>query len=229
VYRPDTGHNVDAHTSDVSLTLCSDGSYCCGALNNDCCLSKQGFWVDNFQVYPYVKSPFTTSTSNQPMVSQSTALQSSAALIISSNSMATAVQTSTLGGSLITIFAMTAASSSAPTSANVPHKSNDLAIGLGAGLGAALLILVGITCFAIIKRRQRRHRNQLALPVSGYQSQDALSADNNATKSRDIIAPHYELPNTHQCASPKELHAPDLSYSQDTKERLNLQFQEMPT
>jgi hypothetical protein len=55
-------------TNDIPISVCGDGSYCCGVNNTNCCLGNQGFWVSNDKVYPYGSSPFTSS-----FVSSSTA------------------------------------------------------------------------------------------------------------------------------------------------------------
>lgn len=45
---------------DARMTVCIDGSYCCGYLNNECCSQNLGFWVDNYQVFPHDQNPFAT-------------------------------------------------------------------------------------------------------------------------------------------------------------------------
>ena len=51
-------------TSDVRMTLCGDGSYCCGESNSSCCQVGGGFWVSDNTVYPYTSSPFTSSSAS---------------------------------------------------------------------------------------------------------------------------------------------------------------------
>lgn len=66
--------------SDIGITTCGDGSYCCGFNNTNCCNSLQGFWISMGQVYPYTASPFTavSTSASQPTTSTTTSPLSTA-------------------------------------------------------------------------------------------------------------------------------------------------------
>jgi hypothetical protein len=63
---------VNGSSTDLIITVCGDGSYCCGEDNVDCCDHGAGFWVSNHKVYPYTSSPFTSL-----LASSSTTMSSS--------------------------------------------------------------------------------------------------------------------------------------------------------
>ncbi|KAF2673290.1 hypothetical protein BT63DRAFT_421454 [Microthyrium microscopicum] len=55
--QPD-GTQTDLSTTDTLVTLCTDGSYCCGYNTTSCCDNQQGYWVKDGTVYPYSQSPY---------------------------------------------------------------------------------------------------------------------------------------------------------------------------
>jgi hypothetical protein len=59
-----TSGEVNLTTADVIITVCGDGSYCCGQNNETCCQEGGGFWVSDNTVYPYSSSPFTSSSTS---------------------------------------------------------------------------------------------------------------------------------------------------------------------
>jgi Mid2 like cell wall stress sensor len=55
--------------TDIPITLCGDGSYCCEFGNTACCNNFQGFWISKGVVYPYISSPFTAASISQSTTS----------------------------------------------------------------------------------------------------------------------------------------------------------------
>jgi hypothetical protein len=61
------GPPINMTQTDIIITLCGDGSYCCGQANSTCCAIDQGFWIDQGKVFGYTSSPFTSaSAANAP-------------------------------------------------------------------------------------------------------------------------------------------------------------------
>ena len=48
--------------SDVVITPCGDGSYCCGQNNTSCCNNEEGYWIINSEVYAYNQKPSSTTS-----------------------------------------------------------------------------------------------------------------------------------------------------------------------
>jgi hypothetical protein len=83
VDNPNGGPAYNLTQIDAIITLCGDGSYCCGSMNGQanstCCSIGQRFWIDQGKVYPYTLSSFTnappatTAASNCPSTVPTTA------------------------------------------------------------------------------------------------------------------------------------------------------------
>jgi hypothetical protein len=163
--------------SDVPLTRCTDGSYCCGTDNVNCCGSNLGSWLKDDIVYPHNLNPFLTTTSttmstsasstsstqtsstktSSPTNSQSAVTQSSfSTAITSSGASLIAIETSIISGSLVTLYAA-APTTSTPANNSGDHETNILAIELGAGLGGILIIGI-IIAFVILCHRRPTSR-----------------------------------------------------------------------
>jgi hypothetical protein len=217
---PDGIINLDGFT-DVALTLCEDGSYCCGNLNYQCCLQNQGNWIKDLVVYPHDQNPFSTATpSSSSSTTSTSATQSSTSstshssgsatnLLTTSASNASAVQTSTISGSVVTLYAPPTQSSS-----DLPSRDKiTFAIGLGTGLGGGTLIaiLLGVIAFLCVRKRRRALRNGGRYHKGEEDSIYAREASPIATNV-ELADKHDPLPFT-----PRELDSPETAYPNDNK------------
>jgi hypothetical protein len=170
---------------------------------------------------------------------------SSASFLTNSASSASAVQITTVSGSVVTIFAAIATgptsiglASALPTSQSSSQSTlqiNTLAIGLGVGLGVPLVIVGAIALFFTWSRCvQRRHQPpQNVLPKSlSSSAEQNLATHYVYTNSIHTLAKELEFESP--SASPRdiqEMHTPDLAFtgSGAVKRTESLRFQEMPT
>jgi hypothetical protein len=66
------GEQVNLTTDDINITLCPDGSYCCGFNNTACCSQFSGYWIKDGKVYQYGQNPYTASSSTGSFISSFT-------------------------------------------------------------------------------------------------------------------------------------------------------------
>jgi hypothetical protein len=244
----DSNNNpYDLSTTTTPLTVCPDGSYCCGAQNLDCCNQNQGYWVQDLVVYPHSQNPFSTTTSARSSAATSVAsstaststststssssTESSTSSLTSSVPSAIAIQTSTVSGSIVTYYTLPTSQSDSSKS-NSPDSSKTLAIGLGVGIGGALLVLgiVGVLAYIYVNRlRREQQSNRLDSHAHFQFPQHAISEEDitSSSSQKDVhsVAENVELGET--IRSPRELWAPDVYYNRDVKQRGSMHFQEM--
>ncbi|KAF2667654.1 hypothetical protein BT63DRAFT_480588 [Microthyrium microscopicum] len=64
----------DMSTNDIAITVCGDGSMCCGFNATSCCISGGGFWLRNNTVYAHDHNPASRrSTTSMPTASAAAA------------------------------------------------------------------------------------------------------------------------------------------------------------
>src|ERR1700722_13930518 len=112
----------------VLITLCRDGSYCCGYNNTACCATGGGYWVSNGKVYPYNSPPLTSATNP--------ATQSTASVIPTSSP--------------------NVSSGSNPnfSKSNNSNSSSKVALGVGLGIGIPIILLL-LAGVLILRQRGR--------------------------------------------------------------------------
>src|ERR1700761_9470149 len=117
------GGQVNMTADDTVITVCPDGSYCCGFNNTACCLQQAGYWIKGGKVYSYDQYPFSSSSSNTVSDSTSTPID---------NPITT--------------------QSSNPTVPHKNVAGIGLGVGLGVGIPVLLLISV-TSCLLIRRKR----------------------------------------------------------------------------
>jgi hypothetical protein len=113
--------------NDILITLCGDGSYCCGYNNTACCATGGGYWVSNGKVYPYSSSTFTSAT-NPP--TQSTA-------------------------SMIPTSSLNVSNSNDPNVSRGNNSNISSKVALGVGLGIGIPIILLLIAVVLLRRRNR--------------------------------------------------------------------------
>ena len=126
------GATVNGSTTDVQMTLCADGSYCCGRNNTNCCTAQTGYWIKGTKVFDYADYPFTSSGSS----SSSTSASSGSGPTGSGNS-----------------------SNPAPAAPASNSNTSKIAIGVGVGLGIPILLLLAGVIFLLTRRRREQQTN----------------------------------------------------------------------
>ncbi|KAH8672588.1 hypothetical protein BGZ60DRAFT_563013 [Tricladium varicosporioides] len=92
---------IDSHTDDVAITICPDGSYCCGNKNTACCDAMEGYWVED-------DGTVTNGTSVTPKVSPTSSVKpqtttpSPSTVKVTVSVPPVSVAGTTVGGGLIT-------------------------------------------------------------------------------------------------------------------------------
>jgi hypothetical protein len=66
------GKQINSTTDDVNITLCPDGSYCCGFNSTACCSQYSGYWIKDGKVYQHDQNPYTASSSTGSFTSSTT-------------------------------------------------------------------------------------------------------------------------------------------------------------
>jgi len=121
-------------TIDVMITLCGDGSYCCGQNNTACCQGDQGVWISAGKVYPYTSYPFTSSTTSTSSASSSTSSSTA-----TSNPSPAQLTNSSCHGDC--------------------GDTKKIALGVGLGVGIPVLILMASVLFLLFSRNIRAAKN----------------------------------------------------------------------
>jgi hypothetical protein len=144
---------TDSHTSDINVSVCVDGSYCCGNNNTACCDRQQGYWLINGKVFAYKDAPFLGSAASSSSVSASPSATSSSGSAATSSASSTTGSGSTAGAN---IKAATSSKDSAKT----------VGLGVGLGLGIPLIMLAGVTFWILSSRRRKAAQT----PIGAYPS-----------------------------------------------------------
>lgn len=90
---------MDSFKYDVAITVCSDGSYCCGYQNYDCCDNEQGYRIVNGIVTPDGSNGTSSSAPSKPISSltrtPSLSIASTASIYVVPTGISTAPNIST--------------------------------------------------------------------------------------------------------------------------------------
>jgi hypothetical protein len=71
-----------ASEHDAQLTVCGDGSYCCGPNNSTCCNANEGVWIVNGQVVDVEPISSTSSSTSSTILSTTATASSVPALVL---------------------------------------------------------------------------------------------------------------------------------------------------
>jgi len=148
--------------SDVIVTTCGDGSYCCGLNNSTCCSSGSGYWIVDGKVYTHDSKPASSSATFSSLITSSTSTSSTSINPTTSTSSSPNINTST------------------PFPTSAPKKFNKAALGAGIGAGIPLLILVAVLVALLVRRRRRdsipaSYPNHIDTPIAGVYEKSAES------------------------------------------------------
>ncbi|KFY22477.1 hypothetical protein V493_06557 [Pseudogymnoascus sp. VKM F-4281 (FW-2241)] len=177
----DAGVDGSAAEQNVAVTECSDGSWCCGGSNKDCCDDGTG-----------VKIAATLGkaiSSSQSSSSISTSLPSSTASTTLSESDISTTPSTSQQTTTLPISSPTLGPAGLPTSSSEPTTgglSSGTKVGVGVGV-AGFLLAIGIlvTCLVCLRRRRRVDKDT-----------DGLAS--NAPRSRASVFPwaRHEMPSS---------------------------------
>jgi hypothetical protein len=160
--------------TDTEITICADGSLCCGLRNTNCCGSSLGVWLINGSVYEHDATPTprnstiprTTSRGSKPSAGSST-------------------------------WEASAVKETAGASGVAAHwrKPQKIALGVGLGVGLSiLLILLGIVVFTNRKSRKLTAETKVnSAPVDPFPSgildveQPYAELHNEDKKELDVV------------------------------------------
>ncbi|KAF2429283.1 hypothetical protein EJ08DRAFT_735054 [Tothia fuscella] len=144
------GSSVAANTADIPLTMCSDGSICCGMRNTNCCANKEGYWLVKGQVYAYNSKPGTQT--NTAAAASSSTTGSSRGTSTSDSTESKTTPSASFSGTVLSTTPIISASSADP---NKPvDLASKIGLGVGLGVGITLILLVGVCLLLLLKRRR---------------------------------------------------------------------------
>jgi len=129
-----------------SVTLCSDGSFCCGAANTDCCAAGRG----HAQILFGQDAPLPSASDTMAISSYYAGVHVSTLPITRSSSGNSSSTVSSFSSFLPT---QSASSNSMPNQGGLSTGAK-AGIGVGLGLGA-LLATIGIVFFLMSKRKRK--------------------------------------------------------------------------
>ena len=140
--------------TDVKVRPCDDGSFCFGSDNINCCRQKQGLFV-NSQGDAVSSNPDITSTTTSTSTSTSRPASSS------------------------TLSPTGTAQPASNTPQTIGGMSTGAKAGIGAGLGAAVLIAIGAG-FSLWRRKTKERRvlsQRTELPGAAFAAEKSTSID----------------------------------------------------
>ena len=204
--------------NDVTVTQCSDGSYCCGTKANSCCSANQGVWLvsgTTTDVNPYATSSTTASVSAlspifTPSFSRTAAgvsAPSSSSATTSSQSRTTTINSSSSGASPAAASSQSPGAATTSPTASRPSSSSPIGAIVGGVIGgvAGLALIVAAT-WHLARRRALRKRNQTASPTELNQTLHAeLEQEPRGKRKIHTFAPLGELPGRRSVQSRNEL------------------------
>ncbi|RDW56923.1 hypothetical protein BP5796_12990 [Coleophoma crateriformis] len=131
------------------VTLCSDGSYCCGQANTDCCVQEKGFSEISYN------QPATISSGAAALFTYYAGVHVSTKPVVRSSSSTTS--TKSIFPAFSTSSTVTVAtSSSTPKTTKSPNGLSDGAkVGIAVGIVLGLII-ISVQAFYVFKLRRTR-------------------------------------------------------------------------
>jgi predicted extracellular nuclease len=147
----DHAHAGYASTT-VQITVCSDGTYCCGQSNQDCCSRGLGYAIVNGKV---VAASAASSQSLAP--TQSSSSNPSSAKTTTTDAIAQPTSPPSTSASL-TPSSPSSLSSAPSSSSPEPSKKSDstvVGVGVGVGLGVGIPLIAAISALALVLSRRR--------------------------------------------------------------------------
>ena len=186
--------------NDVTVTQCSDGSYCCNENANSCCAAGQGMFLVNGTTQsanPFVASSTTAPISAIPAIST---LHFSLATTSTSPTSTALNPTTTPSQSVPPTNVAATSPTSAPASpspvpaVSSPSHTGAIVGGIMGGL-AGLAIIVAATWF-LARRRPFRHRDSETYyaEMDGHQVLEPVEKPVEDKKIPLAFAPPRELP-----------------------------------
>jgi len=163
------GVTFNATATDIKISPCGDGSFCCGPDATACCMDGKGYWIVNGKVYGYNDRPTAT-----PSASSSSTSGSKSPASTSKGS----TPASSANNNPDAPIGTPAASSS----------SNKIALGVGLGIGVpVVLLLTGI--LACLWRRKSRSKGSGIMGRSSHEEIFDPALNQSQDYKTELVAP----------------------------------------